>query len=138
MTIEEQDNTNLQTSFDLLGEIIKYNKRTLLIFESAISDLECGLLCEKIVSHIVDSNVFIRSLIISAQYFHKVTISFRIYDLQHDQQHCTSNHVEYIPFVQRSKLLSFITASKDMLLRKLIASVHPTTISQTSREYLLP
>lgn len=63
---------NLQTSFDLLGEILKYNKRTLLLFESAISAAEFSIMCSKMLSNIVDSNVFVRALIISLRKFEQV------------------------------------------------------------------
>ena len=63
---------NLQTSLDLLGEIIKSNKRTLLLFESSISEPEFELICAKILSNIIDSNVFIRALAISLHKFNHV------------------------------------------------------------------
>jgi len=69
VTINEKDNMNLQTSFDLLGEIIKCNKRNILLFESQISKEELDLICEKVKNYVVDSNVFIRSLIISLNKF---------------------------------------------------------------------
>lgn len=72
MRIEEKDNMNLQTAFDLLGEILKFNKRTILIFESSLSSAELERICEKLTSNIIDSNVFIRSLLISLYRFNSV------------------------------------------------------------------
>ena len=72
ISINDKDNTNLQTSFDLLSEIIKYNKRTLMIFESSISQKEYDVICNKTLKNIVDSNVFIRSLMLSLHKFELV------------------------------------------------------------------
>jgi len=75
ITKNTQDETGLQTSFDLLSEIIKYNKRTLLIFESSISEEEFNIICTHMLQNIIDSNVFIRALILSLYRFEAVNFA---------------------------------------------------------------
>eukprot|EP00826_Nyctotherus_ovalis_P003912 TRINITY_DN10813_c0_g1_i1.p4 TRINITY_DN10813_c0_g1~~TRINITY_DN10813_c0_g1_i1.p4 ORF type:complete len:100 (-),score=29.76 TRINITY_DN10813_c0_g1_i1:680-979(-) len=69
-----QEDTSLQTSFDLLSEIVKYNKRTLLIVESSMSEEEFNAVCGKILKNIVDSNVLVRALILSLHRFEAVSL----------------------------------------------------------------
>ncbi len=121
VSIDEQDNTNLQTSFDLLGEILKFNKRTILIFESSVSKGEFELVCRKVLSNIIDSNVLARALVLSLHRFSRL-----------DREACAKERAEYVPFSVASKLIAFIEENSRAILRSLINSVSPTTISQTS------
>ena len=75
LSINEFDSTSLQTAFDLLGEIIKFNKRMFYIFEQSLSYLEFQLLCYKAMVFIVDSNVFLRAIFMSKQTFDLVYIN---------------------------------------------------------------
>jgi len=61
---------NLQTSFDLLGEIIKINRVTLEQMEQILSyrDEMFGQFMDIVMSNLIDSNVLLRSLYISAEY----------------------------------------------------------------------
>lgn len=60
----------LQSSFDLLGELIKFNIEAFKAFDSILTTEERF---EKFVSmvnqNLVDSNMFIRSLILSLEHF---------------------------------------------------------------------
>jgi hypothetical protein len=47
VSIQSQDDANLQTAFDILGETIKFNKRVILIFESHIAEAELPKFQEK-------------------------------------------------------------------------------------------
>jgi len=69
---------NLQTAFDLLGEILKFNKRTILLFESSVTSIELDVMYKKLMTNIIDSNVFIRSLSISLHRFNTVGLYNRI------------------------------------------------------------
>ncbi len=77
MSIAEKDNTNLQTSFDLLGEIVKFNKRTLRLFECSVSEVEHILICDKIITNIIDSNVLVRALVLSLRRFATVRANYK-------------------------------------------------------------
>lgn len=55
---------NLQTAFDLLGELSKCNRRVLEKIEAALSEEEFGRLFKVVSSSLIDSNVFIRSLLL--------------------------------------------------------------------------
>lgn len=69
-----KEDTSLQTSFDLLSELVKYNKRTLLIVESSMSEEEFNSVCAHVLKNIVESNVFVRALILSMHRFQAVTL----------------------------------------------------------------
>lgn len=65
LNIQTHDDANLQTAFDILGETIKFNKRTILIFESNIRPEDLEKIQKKCLSHLIDSNVFIRSILLT-------------------------------------------------------------------------
>lgn len=58
---------NLQTAFDLLGELVKCNKRVLAMMDDALSGTDFRKLTDLLLSphSVVDSNVFVRSLVLS-------------------------------------------------------------------------
>lgn len=58
---------SLQTSFDLLGELCKANIDMLKLVMSRLDDISFRRLMEVAASNLVDSNVFIRSLILSVE-----------------------------------------------------------------------
>ena len=56
---------SLQTAFDLLGELSKCNPWVLQMLDASLSEADFRRLMEVVVSNLVDSNVFIRSLLLS-------------------------------------------------------------------------
>eukprot|EP00638_Chattonella_subsalsa_P000233 CAMPEP_0117744562 /NCGR_PEP_ID=MMETSP0947-20121206/6833_1 /TAXON_ID=44440 /ORGANISM="Chattonella subsalsa, Strain CCMP2191" /LENGTH=1052 /DNA_ID=CAMNT_0005561535 /DNA_START=129 /DNA_END=3285 /DNA_ORIENTATION=+ len=56
---------SLQTAFDLLGELTKGNKKILESLESMLSDDEVEKLLMVVTDNLVDSNVFVRSLVLT-------------------------------------------------------------------------
>jgi hypothetical protein len=58
---------SLQTSFDLLGELCKANVEMLRLVMSRLDDLSFRRLMEVAALNLVDSNVFIRSLVLSVE-----------------------------------------------------------------------
>ena len=64
-TRSSKTSNNLQTAFDLLGEIIKFNHETLEIFDKSLNDAEFEELLDIIMTNLIDSNVFLRSLFLS-------------------------------------------------------------------------
>lgn len=65
LTIDKHDDQNLQTAFDIIGETIKFNKRTMLIFEAHIHPDRLEQFMQKCLTHLVDSNVFLRSILLT-------------------------------------------------------------------------
>ena len=49
--------------------MIKFNKRAFSILESVVSKPEIEYIMDKSMEYIVDSNVFLRSIILSIEYF---------------------------------------------------------------------
>lgn len=56
------EKANLQTAFDLLGELIKNNAQNLAILEGMFTPLTCRRFTDAVLRNLVDSNVFLRSL----------------------------------------------------------------------------
>jgi len=72
----------LQMSFDVLAELVKFNKANFILLNYYLFDSnEYKVLCSKIISknHLVDSNVFLRSVILSKEKFKKVTLLYKIF-----------------------------------------------------------
>lgn len=65
----------LQMSFDLLGELVKFNKANFMLLNNHFVDSnEFKLFCNKIISkdHLIDSNVFLRSVLLSIEKINQV------------------------------------------------------------------
>jgi len=60
-------NSSLQTSFDLLGELVKCNPHVLEVLDASLSNEEFNRLMHVIMNNLVDSNVFVRSLLLSLE-----------------------------------------------------------------------
>lgn len=62
---------SLQTSFDLLGELCKFNRDVFQLLEDELRDNDslAGRLLTVATNNLVDSNVFIRSVILSMERF---------------------------------------------------------------------
>ena len=65
--IGKKSNHNLQTAFDLLGEIIKGNRFTLEMVEASLGDHQFRQFVDVVMNNLVDSNVFVRSLYLSME-----------------------------------------------------------------------
>lgn len=67
---EEERAGNYQTSFDLLGELIKGNIHLLTHLEQTLSTEEIQRFLTMCIDHLVDSNVFLRSLFVTLELVH--------------------------------------------------------------------
>ena len=68
----------LQMSFDLLGELVKFNKANFMLLNNHFVDSnELKLFCSKIISkrHLIDSNVFLRAVFLSIEKINEVYIN---------------------------------------------------------------
>jgi len=59
---------SLQTAFDLLGELSKGNNKILELLEASLSDVEVEKLMNIVTDNLVDSNVFVRSLVLTVDH----------------------------------------------------------------------
>ncbi|CAI5739725.1 unnamed protein product [Hyaloperonospora brassicae] len=62
---------SFQSAFDLLGEMTKGNWLTLQLFHGLLSNTQFAAFMEVVVLNLVDSNVFIRSMLLSSEKFAK-------------------------------------------------------------------
>eukprot|EP00854_Cymbomonas_tetramitiformis_P006645 gene6645-7956_t len=60
---------SLQIHFDLLGELLKFNRKMFTAFDHLLEGSKFDRLIEVTVTHLVDSNVFLRSAMLSLQRF---------------------------------------------------------------------
>ncbi|TYZ65300.1 hypothetical protein PybrP1_002308 [[Pythium] brassicae (nom. inval.)] len=66
---------SFQSAFDLLGEMTKGNMQTLQLFHRQLTNDQFGCFMEVVIMNLVDSNVFIRSMLLSAEKFAKSPLS---------------------------------------------------------------
>ena len=67
--LNSQGSGNLQTNFDLLGELIKCNPEVFAILNDILDDSTYTAFMQVVVSNLVDSNVFLRAVILSLEFF---------------------------------------------------------------------
>ncbi|TDH72424.1 hypothetical protein CCR75_003175 [Bremia lactucae] len=60
---------SFQSAFDMLGEMTKGNWETLQLFHGLLSNTQFAAFMEVVIFNLVDSNVFIRSMLISSEKF---------------------------------------------------------------------
>ena len=98
LTITAHDNQNLQTAFDIIGETIKFNKRTILIFEASIRKESLEIFKEKCISHLIDSNVFLRSILLT---LYECTMAC-------SQESTSKDTLFNCPFMENSSICAFV------------------------------
>lgn len=98
----------LQTNFDLLGELVRHDATAMALLESAIVASERQSILPLARENVLDSNVFIRALVLTADHF---------------------------PEGARQRwptIVSFVEAGRPTLLRRLIGTVTADDITQES------
>eukprot|EP00960_Hanusia_phi_P052163 761291-Hanusia_phi.AAC.3 len=108
--------TMMQTNFDLLGELVKYNPEVFLMFSQTVDDAKYKVFMQVVVSNLVDSNVFIRAVVLSLEFF-----SFRSRELaalgsRYDMESC--------------KLHKFLKHNTVRLLKDLMTVISVEDINQ--------
>jgi len=98
----------LQTNFDLLGELIKLNVSNMRIVEELLGETDMRKLTNVALSNLIDSNVFIRTLILSYE--------------------CFKNSEP--EFAENSKFGMFIEKNRLFLLRSLMTIVSLPKVNQ--------
>jgi hypothetical protein len=115
----------LQMSFDLLGELVKFNKVNFLILNNYFVDSnEFKLFCNKIISknHLIDSNVFLRSVILSIEKINTIDAEYAL----------RNNLTEVEFFTKKCKICSYVNANRVDIFYNLIQLVKPDDINQTN------
>ena len=68
LTNQITKSNNIQISYDLIGEIIKFNKYNIIFLENLCQKFGWSQLLANQVSHnVIDSNVFLRSMLLSSE-----------------------------------------------------------------------
>jgi len=60
---------SMQTSFDLLGELMKFNKEIFAAFNQLLIGDKVTKFVSNVITHLVDSNVFLRGMVLSMERF---------------------------------------------------------------------
>lgn len=118
---KQDKNQTLQISFDILGELVKFNRCSFFMMDYCLCDnVEFIEFTKKIISKdtLIDSNVFLRAIIISIYFF----------DLNDKNNGLTEK--EY--FTNNSKICKFIKDNLCSLFLSLISIVKVIHINQTN------
>jgi len=113
----------MQLSFDILGELIKFNRANFFLMNYYFVDNnEFSIFTKKVIRKetLVDSNVFLRSIILSTYFFDKADFEMGLdYELN-----------EF--FTQNCKFCRFINENMFLIFNTLINIVKPDAINQTN------
>ena len=118
---KQDKNQTLQISFDILGELVKFNRCSIFMMDYCLCDnVEFIEFNKKVLSKdtLIDSNVFLRALILSIYFF----------DLNDKNSGLTEK--EY--FTNNSKICKFIKDNLSTLFLSLITIVKVIHINQTN------
>ena len=118
---KQDQNQILQLSFDILGELIKFNRSIFYLLDYYFCDKsEFKSFCNKIISNdsLVDSNVFLRAIILSNYLFDKTDKENKI-----DEKNF---------FTNKCKICSFIKSKLENIFISLISIVKINDINQTN------
>ena len=118
---KQDKNQTLQISFDILGELVKFNRCSILMMDYCLCDnVEFIEFNKKVLSKetLIDSNVFLRALILSIYFF----------DVNDKNMGLTEK--EY--FTNNSKICKFIKDNLCKLFLSLITVVKVIHINQTN------
>jgi len=113
----------MQLSFDILGELIKFNRANFFLMNFYFVDNnEFSIFTKKIIAKetLVDSNVFLRSTILSTYFFDKADIEMGL-DYEKNEF-----------FTQTCKFCRFINDNMFLVFNTLINIVKPDGINQTN------
>lgn len=114
--LNSQCSGNLQTNFDLLGELIKWNPEAFAMFNDVLDGKTYSRFMQVVVSNLVDSNVFIRSVVLSLEYFASRQAQIRSLGCAYDLKTC--------------KLWLFLKHNSLHLLRDLMTVISVDEVNQ--------
>lgn len=113
LTVGVKSSSNLQTAFDLLGELTKFNKHTLEILESCFDEQMFSDFMEIVMSNLVDSNVFLRSLYLSFEYISNYPdeVEALASDEASEASYLTHSWVQFVPDIVSQRAVDRILGS---------------------------
>ena len=118
---QKEQNQIMQLSFDILGELIKFNRGNFYLLSYYFADTkEANEFYKKILmkDSLVDSNVLLRSIILSNYFFDKTD---------------EGNNVKQENFfTKKCKLCSYIQDKVEIIFVMLISIIHPDNVNQTN------
>eukprot|EP01135_Chromosphaera_perkinsii_P002413 Nk52_evm19s223 gene=Nk52_evmTU19s223 len=116
--------SNIQCTFDLLGELLKFNVDGWCEMSKLLNEKELILLTHMIEGSLVNSNVFVRSLILSLNCFSSTNNSTSTISLDNDVISPAVN-------ISSMKIFKFLTFERKMsLIRSLINTFSAQTVCQ--------
>ena len=118
---KQDKNQTLQISFDILGELVKFNRCSIFMMDYCLCDnIEFNEFNKKVLSKdtLIDSNVFLRALILSIYFF--------------DLNDKNNGLAEKEYFTNNSKICKFIKDNLSKLFLSLITIVKVIHINQTN------
>jgi len=113
---EYQASDNLQTNFDLLGELVKFNEQVFTRFSDHLTAAQMDRLIDISVSNLVDSNVFLRAAVLSFDHFRTKIRTEGASGVAYDLANC--------------RLFQFIEQNRVRLVRDLMTVVHADSVNQ--------
>jgi len=112
---------NVQISYDLIGEIVKFNRYNIIFLEQLCQQFEwTKLLPKKLAENVVDSNVFVRSMLLSYERF----------AFMHENQTDLMQKERTRTFINSISVFSSLDAGTLDWFKLLIETVEPTIINQ--------
>ena len=127
-SIGVKSSTNLQTAFDLLGELMKFNLYLLGVLEGSFEDQGFRDFIDIIIANLVDSNVFLRSLYLSLEFFNSTSGEGDFRNSNHPSKNFSPNKFDDFTYATESeaKSISYLTHSW--------VQCHPRVISSRALE----
>ncbi|KAH9549448.1 hypothetical protein CY35_10G020700 [Sphagnum magellanicum] len=136
--------TSLQINFDLLGELIKFNKNLFQRLNRLLVGEKFDRFVEVLVTNLVDSNVFVRSVVLSLDYFRRhqwsgsASISARLAVISAPKRRANMRNDDYQVNDSASasydaefcKVTAFVFHNTLRLLRDLMCAVRLSDINQ--------
>jgi len=105
--------SNIQISYDLIGEIVKFNKYNVVLFENICQEFSWSeKLSQHALTNVIDSNVFLRALLLSFEKFHFISGD---------------------DFNEGSKLYELFSGEIKRVFQLIIESIDATLINQDSK-----
>lgn len=112
---------NVQISYDLIGEIVKFNRYNIIFLEQLCKQFEWDeLLPKKLAQNVVDSNVFVRSML----------LSYERIKIMHDNESDPVLRQRTQEFIDSISIFAHLNTATLEWFKLLIETVEPAVINQ--------
>eukprot|EP00026_Physarum_polycephalum_P006556 Phypoly_transcript_06604.p1 GENE.Phypoly_transcript_06604~~Phypoly_transcript_06604.p1 ORF type:complete len:536 (+),score=130.15 Phypoly_transcript_06604:135-1610(+) len=120
---------SMQTSFDLLGELMKFNREIFVAFNEVVVGDKLAKFLHNVNTHLVDSNVFLRGMVLSMERFREQ--DQKPPEQSRDQEENSEKSPERTPYPHDTCALSqFLQHNWFRLVKDLMAVVSIDAINQ--------